>query len=209
MTQILGFTISAAKSAYTSAGFTGTFSYNPATSRHGWCKTQNLVGGQTYACTADLQRPPAEHHDATLRSTVLAGRERGQALVEFALVLPILILLLVGIFDFGRAVYAFNTVNNAAREGVRLAIVDQNCNAIGQAAPAARILPERRLGVRRLALEGSRLLWQRAGSAHPVPGGRTTLATTAWGRRRTSTTAAMPVSPPAQRPGLVSVAWPR
>ena len=62
------------------------------------------------------------------------GRSEGQALVEFALVLPILILLLVGIFDFGRAVYAFNTVNNAAREGVRLAIVDQNCNAVGQAA---------------------------------------------------------------------------
>ena len=59
---------------------------------------------------------------------------RGQALVEFALALPILILLLVGIFDFGRAVYAFNTVNNAAREGARVAIVDQNCNAIGQAA---------------------------------------------------------------------------
>jgi Flp pilus assembly protein TadG len=59
---------------------------------------------------------------------------RGQALVEFAFVLPILILLMVGIFDFGRAVYAFNTVNNAAREGVRLAIVDQNCNAIGQMA---------------------------------------------------------------------------
>ena len=66
-----------------------------------------------------------------------AGRERtsrGQALVEFALVLPLLILLLVGIFDFGRAIYAFNTVNNAAREAVRLAIVDQNCNVVGQEA---------------------------------------------------------------------------
>ena len=59
---------------------------------------------------------------------------RGQALVEFALAFPILILLLVGIFDFGRAVYAFNTVNNAAREAARLGIVDQNCNAIGQVA---------------------------------------------------------------------------
>jgi Flp pilus assembly protein TadG len=61
-------------------------------------------------------------------------RTRGQALVEFALVLPIFILILVGIFDLGRAVYAFNTVNNAAREAVRLAIVDQNCDAIGQTA---------------------------------------------------------------------------
>jgi Flp pilus assembly protein TadG len=51
--------------------------------------------------------------------------ERGQALVEFALILPILVLLLVGLFDFGRAIYAFNTINQAAREAARLAIVDQ------------------------------------------------------------------------------------
>jgi Flp pilus assembly protein TadG len=62
------------------------------------------------------------------------GQPRGQALVEFALILPILILLLVGIFDFGRAIYAFNTVNNAAHEAARVAVVDQNCNAIGQVA---------------------------------------------------------------------------
>jgi len=58
----------------------------------------------------------------------MSGREnhcRGQTLVEFALILPIFLLLLVGIFDLGRAIYAYNTVNNAAREGGRLAIVDQ------------------------------------------------------------------------------------
>lgn len=52
-------------------------------------------------------------------------RSRGQAMVEFALVVPVFILLLVGLFDVGRAVYAHHTVNNAAREGARLAIVDQ------------------------------------------------------------------------------------
>jgi hypothetical protein len=56
--------------------------------------------------------------------------ERGQSLVEFALILPILVLLLVGVFDFGRAVYAFNTVSNAARQGARLAIVDQTVEHI-------------------------------------------------------------------------------
>jgi TadE-like protein len=50
---------------------------------------------------------------------------RGQSLVEFGLILPIFILLLVGLFDVGRAVYAYNTLNNAAREAGRLAIVDQ------------------------------------------------------------------------------------
>lgn len=56
-----------------------------------------------------------------------AGRpaRRGQALVEFALIIPIFIFLVMGIFDLGRAVYGFNTINNAAREGARLAIVDQ------------------------------------------------------------------------------------
>ena len=59
---------------------------------------------------------------------------RGQALVEFAFAMPFLVLLLVGIFDFGRAIYDYNTVNNAAHQAARLAIVDQNCNAIGQEA---------------------------------------------------------------------------
>jgi hypothetical protein len=54
------------------------------------------------------------------------GKTRGQALVEFALVLPILLLLMMALFDFGRAVFAFNTVSNAARDGARLAIVDQS-----------------------------------------------------------------------------------
>jgi len=61
----------------------------------------------------------------------LRRRERrGQTLVEFALILPIFILVLVGIFDMGRAVYAFNTISNSAREGMRTAIVDQNVTAI-------------------------------------------------------------------------------
>lgn len=51
--------------------------------------------------------------------------DRGQSMVEFALILPIFILLMVGIFDFGRAIYAYNTINNAAREAARLGIVDQ------------------------------------------------------------------------------------
>jgi Flp pilus assembly protein TadG len=50
----------------------------------------------------------------------------GQTLVEFALIVPIFILMMVGIFDVGRAVYAYSTINNAAHEAVRLAIVDQN-----------------------------------------------------------------------------------
>ena len=53
-------------------------------------------------------------------------RSRGQGLAEFALVAPILILLIVGVLDFGRAIYAANAVANAARMGARTAIVNQN-----------------------------------------------------------------------------------
>jgi Flp pilus assembly protein TadG len=42
-----------------------------------------------------------------------------------ALILPVLLLIFMGIIDFGRAIYAYNAVSNAAREGARLGIVDQ------------------------------------------------------------------------------------
>jgi Flp pilus assembly protein TadG len=51
-------------------------------------------------------------------------------MVEFALILPIFVLVLVGIFDFGRAVYDYNVISNAAREAIRLGIVDQNATKI-------------------------------------------------------------------------------
>ena len=53
----------------------------------------------------------------------LHRREHGQALVEFALVLPILLLLLCGIIDFGWLYYNQITLNNAAREGARYAVI--------------------------------------------------------------------------------------
>lgn len=51
---------------------------------------------------------------------------RGQTLVEFALIVPLFILMMMGIFDVGRAIYAYSTINNAAHEAARLAIVDQD-----------------------------------------------------------------------------------
>jgi len=48
-------------------------------------------------------------------------RERGAAAVEFALLLPVLLLLVFGIIDFGRALNAQITLTQAAREGARLA----------------------------------------------------------------------------------------
>ena len=53
----------------------------------------------------------------------LVREESAQALVEFALTLPIFLLLVTGIFDVGRAVWQENTLAYASREGTRYAIV--------------------------------------------------------------------------------------
>ena len=44
-------------------------------------------------------------------------RSRGQSLVEFALVIPIFLLLLFGLIDGGRLVYQHSVLSQAAREG--------------------------------------------------------------------------------------------
>jgi Flp pilus assembly protein TadG len=51
-------------------------------------------------------------------------------MVEFALIIPIFLLFVFGILDLGRAVYAYHTLNNAAREGARVAVVDQTLTRI-------------------------------------------------------------------------------
>jgi Flp pilus assembly protein TadG len=52
-------------------------------------------------------------------------QDRGAAAVEFALVLPLLLLVICGIVDFGRAYNAQVTLTQAAREGARLAALGQ------------------------------------------------------------------------------------
>jgi len=56
--------------------------------------------------------------------TKLSGRagQQSQALIEFALISPVLLLLVFGIIDIGRAVFYYDTINHAAREGGRTAI---------------------------------------------------------------------------------------
>jgi hypothetical protein len=52
--------------------------------------------------------------------------------------LPVVLLVLLGVFDLGRLIFAYNEIANAAREGARLAIVNQDvasvrARAVGQA----------------------------------------------------------------------------
>jgi Flp pilus assembly protein TadG len=50
----------------------------------------------------------------------VGGPERGTALVELALVLPLLLVVIAGIVDFGFAFQRYEVITNAAREGARL-----------------------------------------------------------------------------------------
>jgi Flp pilus assembly protein TadG len=61
--------------------------------------------------------------------------QAGQSLVEFALALPVLLLILLGLADFGRAFYYTTTISNAARAGAEYAAknagVGANATTIG------------------------------------------------------------------------------
>jgi Flp pilus assembly protein TadG len=57
-----------------------------------------------------------------MKRAPLTNFQRSQALIEFALVSPVLLLLLFGVIDIGRAVFYYDTLNHAAREGARAAV---------------------------------------------------------------------------------------
>lgn len=55
--------------------------------------------------------------------------ERGAALIEAAVTVPIILLISVGIFEFGRAYQTQQVLTNAAREGARLAVIEGTSDA--------------------------------------------------------------------------------
>jgi Flp pilus assembly protein TadG len=68
-------------------------------------------------------------------------RDRGAAAVEFALLLPVLLLLVFGIIDFGRALNAQITLTQAAREGARLDALGKTNVVSGTRAAATGLSP--------------------------------------------------------------------
>jgi len=87
------------------------------------------------ASTAPGTEPTAsaETLEQTVEATSARRRERsrGQALVEFAIILPVFFLVVAGMFDLGLGVYSDLTLVNAAREGARLGVIDPgNTSAI-------------------------------------------------------------------------------
>jgi Flp pilus assembly protein TadG len=87
--------------------------------------------------------PRSEKIDAT-RLLSLVKRESGSSLVEYAIVFILLMTMLLGVSDFGRALYAYHFVSNAAREAARYASVrgstcsvDGSCTAANSASGVA------------------------------------------------------------------------
>lgn len=88
----------------------------------------------------------------------LAREEHGQAVVEMALVVSLLLLLLLGIFSFGQIMHTYLTVTYAAREGARAAALGLGDAAVGSAVQAALppTLSSERLTITVTPSEGSR-----------------------------------------------------
>lgn len=74
--------------------------------------------------------------------------ERGQSLVEFALIIPIVLLIIVGVFDLGRVVFVNNSLSDGARDGARHASTDPRA-----AGYCARVTDAVRSAVRGQALD--------------------------------------------------------
>lgn len=113
-------------------------------------------------------------------------RSRGQAMVEFAAIVPVLFMLVLGILEAGRFIFYYELLNNAAREGARYAIV----HGVSSSCPSGPPPPAEtnpcdpagdnvKAAVRQAALDMVSLgeifvhdpVWTSRGSlAHPSPG---------------------------------------
>jgi Flp pilus assembly protein TadG len=64
-------------------------------------------------------KPSGNHRHAVMPGASRARKQRGQAMVELAIALPILLLLTLGVIEFGRAAYFSIEVSEAARAGAQ------------------------------------------------------------------------------------------
>lgn len=78
-----------------------------------------------------MQTPRTTQHRKTSRQN---GDRSGAAATEFAIILPVFALMLLGMIEFGRGIMVGQIVTNAAREGARQAIIDGSTNADVQTA---------------------------------------------------------------------------
>lgn len=81
-------------------------------------------------------------------------RERGTALIEFTLILPILLILTVAVVDFGRAFFIKNVLEQAAREGVRLRAVMSAADSGSVRSRVLQVAAPAKVSITNLVIEG-------------------------------------------------------
>jgi Flp pilus assembly protein TadG len=87
----------------------------------------------------------------------LLKNQKGQALVEFAVILPLLLLLIMGIIEFGLMLNSYLTVRNVSREGARAGIVGStNAEIENTIISTSPNLEESKLTINITPAEGSR-----------------------------------------------------
>jgi len=90
------------------------------------------------------------------------ANERGANLVEAALVVPMLLILLLGVTDLGRAYHTYITIINAVREGARYGV----SHASDTAGIRARVMSEAQFSD--VDLSGATITVENGGSGNPV-----------------------------------------
>lgn len=104
--------------------------------------------------------------------TTTRPRRNGQALVEFAMVVPLFLLLVFGIIDVGRYVFTANAFSNGTREGARAASVGIRpaplCNGLSRTDCAEAVVQSRSWGVPASNIDAEATCWR-------APEGSTTL----------------------------------
>ncbi len=76
-------------------------------------------------------------HNIVYRKSSTATRERGVVIVEFAMMLPLLVIIFVTIIDLGVLLHEHQVLQNAVREGARFSILPMN--QIGPMNPTATV----------------------------------------------------------------------
>src|SRR5262245_19806482 len=96
-------------------------SWFPAEQLHSAQRPEQQDGPHAEQLGRAVLRDCHDHGDGDPLMNTTRDRSRGQGLVEFALVLPVFLVLIFGIIDGGRAVFSYNQVSQAARNVARVA----------------------------------------------------------------------------------------
>lgn len=82
----------------------------------------------------------------------LGSRQRGTALMEFALVFPFLLVLTLAVMDLSRAFFVKNLLYQASREGARRAVVQASWDTTGVGARVSQVVAPAKIPIKRLTV---------------------------------------------------------